>query len=173
MSISSRFAVAVHTLTLLAINGDAPVTSESIASSVNTHAVVIRRLLGRLREAGLVTSQPGVGGGATLTRRPEEITLLEVYHAVEGSQLFSLHQRQPDAECRCGRTIQPVMGKVFLRVESAMERELAGLTVAQVARDVEERAALYGLATPVGRPRTGKSRDSEQAADHSPIVQEN
>jgi Rrf2 family protein len=137
MSISSRFAVAVHTLTLLALNGEEPVTSEEIASSVNTHPVVIRRLLGRLRQAGLVTSQPGVGGGAMLARRAEEITLLAVFRAVEATQLFALHQQPPDPECHCGRHIQPVMSKVFLRVEGAVEQELANVTLAQVVQEVQ------------------------------------
>jgi Rrf2 family protein len=158
MSISSRFAVAVHTLTLLALDGHSPVTSDYIASSVNTNPVVIRRLFGRLSQAGLVSSQPGAGGGAMLTRRPEEITLLDVFRAVESAELFSLHHHRPDPECRCGRYIQPVIGKVFLQVESAMERELAGLTVAQVLHEVQAAASPHGDPPPAD-PRQPNKRD--------------
>src|SRR3712207_248133 len=66
MAASSRFAVAVHILTLLADAGGEPVTSEYIAASVNTNPSLIRRLLSALARAGLTTSQLGTGGGALL-----------------------------------------------------------------------------------------------------------
>ncbi|HEY4389291.1 MAG TPA: Rrf2 family transcriptional regulator, partial [Ktedonobacteraceae bacterium] len=62
ISTNSQFAVAIHTLTLIAQAGDEPITSEYIAGSVNTNPVFIRRILGLLSRAGLVASQPGVGG---------------------------------------------------------------------------------------------------------------
>ena len=68
MNNSTRFAVAVHTLTLILQGQGEPVTSEAIAGSVNTNPVVIRRVLGALRGADLVLSQGGNGGGWRLTR---------------------------------------------------------------------------------------------------------
>lgn len=62
MAQNSQFAVALHILTLLALNAHEPLTSEYIAGSVNTNPVFIRRVLGKLAHASLVTSQPGVGG---------------------------------------------------------------------------------------------------------------
>jgi DNA-binding IscR family transcriptional regulator len=61
--VNCRFTVAIHVLCLLAAQHPQPLTSEFIAGSVNTNPVVIRRLLGSLRRAGLVKSQPGVSGG--------------------------------------------------------------------------------------------------------------
>ncbi|HEX8852924.1 MAG TPA: Rrf2 family transcriptional regulator, partial [Pyrinomonadaceae bacterium] len=82
MSANSRFAVAVHALTLLAWAGEEPVKSEYLACSVNTNPVVIRRILCALARAGLVTSQTGASGGSRLARPAAEITLREVYRAV-------------------------------------------------------------------------------------------
>ena len=76
--ISSRVAVAVHVLAYLAWKRHEAATSERIAASVNTNPVVVRRIVGALRNAGMVTVQPGVGGGAQLARTPRDITLLEV-----------------------------------------------------------------------------------------------
>ena len=76
--ISSRVAVAVHVLAYMAWKRSEAVTSERIAASVNTNPVVVRRIVGALRNAGMVTVQPGVGGGATLAREPHDITLLDV-----------------------------------------------------------------------------------------------
>jgi len=136
---NSRFALAVHVLVLLAIEKkDEPTTSEYLAFSASTNPVVIRRILGGLRRAGLVTAQPGAGGGSNLARNPEEITLLEVYRAVGGTELFSIGDREPNPECICGRNLQPILIGVFFQAEKAAEASLARITIAELAREVEE-----------------------------------
>ena len=77
MPSSSRFAVALHVLTLLETEGGRPVTSDYIAASVNTNPVIIRRSLGDLRRAALVEIRHGAGAGWSLARDPEDISLLE------------------------------------------------------------------------------------------------
>ena len=139
--ISSRVAVAVHVLAYLAWRSDGPSTSERIAASVNTHPVVVRRIVGALRNAGMVSVQPGVGGGAALARHPGRITLLDVYHAVEdGGELFSLPAQTPSQACNVGANIRDVLQGVFCRAHTAMEEVLAGVTVEEVGRQVMERA---------------------------------
>src|SRR5574341_555129 len=133
---SSRFAVAVHTLAILAARDSEAisVTSKMIAESVNTNPVVIRRILGALRGAHLVASQPGTGGGWTLTRRPNEITLRHVYRAVEDAPLFAMPLRPPNAHCDIGRNIQEILDRYFTDAERAMEERLAAVTLAEVMR---------------------------------------
>ena len=99
MPTSTRFAVAVHMLTALAVGDGAPLRSEDLAYSVNTGPVVIRGLLSRLSDAGLTRSQLGAGGGALLARPADKIRLLDVYEAVEDTELFSLHRTPPCANC--------------------------------------------------------------------------
>lgn len=141
MSISSRSAVGVHVLALLAQTGEEPLSSEVMAGSVNTNAVVIRRVLGRLRRAGLVGSLEGSGGGWRLARAPVGITLLDVYRAVEEEPLFSLHSRQPNPACLVGRNIQGALEDAFGEAEGAMERRLAETTMAEVLDAVLARAS--------------------------------
>lgn len=137
-ALSSRFTVAVHILALLTIENKAePTTSEYLARSASTNAVVIRRILKMLGEAGLVEAQPGAHGGTTLARLPEQITLLEVYNAVESGHVFSFGNREPNPYCICGRSLEPVIKKVFHQAETALEKTLAGVTIADIARDVE------------------------------------
>ena len=144
--ISSRVAVAVHVLAYLAWRRDEPSTSEQVAASVNTNPVVVRRLVGALRNAGMVTVQPGVGGGATLAREPGDITLLDVYRAVEDADgLFSLHPQQPCRDCGVGANIQEVLQGVFCRAERALEEVLAQVTVEDVGREVHGMARAQGL----------------------------
>lgn len=136
MSISSRFAVGVHILTLLAQSQGKPVTSEWMAGSASTNPAVVRKLLGMLAKAGLTTSQLGVGGGALLARSPEAITLLDVYRAVEEGTLFSLHHEQPNPACPVGCNIQSALRGTMTRAQRALEEELASQTIAGVLNDV-------------------------------------
>jgi DNA-binding IscR family transcriptional regulator len=104
MSTSSRFAVAVHVLTLMAWADEESLKSEQVAESVNTNPVVIRRMLCELAESNLVISQTGAFGGSRLAREPEQITLLDIYHAVENPGVFSLHRHPPSPRCPVGVT---------------------------------------------------------------------
>ena len=132
MSTSSRFAVAVHVLSLMAWSEDEPLKSEQVADSVNTNPVVIRRMLCDLAQNKLVISQTGSMGGSRLARRPEEITLLDVYRAVECRGVFSLHRQHPSSRCPVGVNIETVLGQVLEEVDSAVEQVLAKITIRDV-----------------------------------------
>jgi Rrf2 family protein len=136
MPTSTRFAVAAHVLTALAVSGGKPLRSEDLAFSANTGAVVIRGLLSRLSEAGLTRSQLGAGGGAMLARPPEAIRLLDVYNAVEDMELFSVHRTPPCKSCAVGGNILDALQPTLDRARRAMEAELAKTTIADVAAEV-------------------------------------
>ncbi|MBN2980801.1 MULTISPECIES: Rrf2 family transcriptional regulator [Cohnella] len=139
MTISSRFSVAAHILSLLDMFKDQRLTSDSIADSVNTNPVVIRRIMGMLNKAGLVHTSAGVAG-ARLAREMSEITLLDVYRAVQGEQeaLFSMHEN-PNPACPVGRNIQGALETTFGRAQLAMENELAKVTMADISLDIAQR----------------------------------
>jgi len=148
---NSRFAVAVHILTLLEQGRGEPVTSEYIASSVNTNPSLIRRLLGMLAGAGLTTAQLGTGGGALLARPASEITLLDVYRAVDDGELFAMHRERPNPACPVGRNIQAALERRIDAAERALAAELARTTVADVSADVRrEDRRRRGSAAPAG-----------------------
>ena len=138
MSISSRFSVAIHILCLLAINKDkATNTSEYLAGSVNTNPVVIRKVMSMLKGAGLVHVRAGVAG-AKLAKELSEITLLEVYKAVNvvaENDLFSSHEH-PNPECIVGRNIQQSLTKQFSAAQKAMEHSLEIVTLEDVVQDI-------------------------------------
>lgn len=136
MPTSTRFVVAVHVLTALAVSGDKPLRSEDLAYSANTGAVVIRGLLSRLGEAGLTRSQMGAGGGALLAKPAHEIRLLDVYQAVEDTELFSLHRTPPCANCAVGGSILEAIRPILSRARNALEEELAQATIADIAAEV-------------------------------------
>src|SRR5436190_7754954 len=109
MSTNSQFAIAVHTLALLARSGEEPAKSDCIARSVNTNPVIIRRTICALADAGLVTSQSGPSGGSKLAKPTESINLLDIYRALEQRPIFGLHCRTPDPDCPVGKNIELVL----------------------------------------------------------------
>ncbi|MGB9182132.1 MAG: Rrf2 family transcriptional regulator [Pyrinomonadaceae bacterium] len=134
MPTSSRFAVAVHVLTLMAWAGDEPLKSEYVAESVNTNPVVIRRILCALARARLVASQTGAAGGSRLARSPARITLLDIYRAVEGGDVFSLHRQPPSRDCAVGMNIEAVLEDVLEEVTVAVDGVLANITVENIVQ---------------------------------------
>jgi Rrf2 family protein len=140
MHTNTRFAVGVHILTLLSQAGDELLTSETIAASVNTNPVVIRRVLGYLRRVGMVVSQPGNRGGWRLCQPAEAITLRAVYRAVDQEQAIAIHSR-PNPACPVGRVIQQSLEQVTAQAQEALEASLGTTTVADVLADVSLRIA--------------------------------
>ena len=132
MSSSSRFAVAVHVLTLMAWSDDESLKSEQMAESVNTNPVVIRRMLCELAEDKLVVSHTGATGGSRLAREPAQISLLDVYRAVECPDVFSLHPKRPSHRCPVGATIGPLLKDVRGEIDSAIEDVLGKITIEDV-----------------------------------------
>jgi Rrf2 family protein len=137
MQISSRFSIAIHIFTCIhLLNEKYKVTSEFIAGSVNVNPVIIRKLLGQLKAADLVTVTRG-SGGAAITRPLKEITFLDIYRAVEcveEGKLFNFHDN-PNPKCPVGKNIHLVLDDKLLRVQQAMESELAAITLEDVIED--------------------------------------
>ncbi|WP_445509645.1 Rrf2 family transcriptional regulator [Rossellomorea marisflavi] len=127
--INTRLSVAIHIMSLVAM--DPKQSSDQIAQSVTTNPVVIRRLSGDLKKAGLLTSQAGVPG-FNLTRDPQDITLLDIYKAVNmEKELFSIHDK-PNPKCPVGKRIQGTLDETFKSVQTAMENELNEQTLKDI-----------------------------------------
>lgn len=120
--------MAVHVLAVLAHkDGDS-----LLASSVNTNPVLIRRLLRLLQAARLVETREGAGLGSRLACAAERINLAEVYRAEEAHEPFLLPSRQPNGQCPVAEGIRRAVAEVFVSVESALERDLGSVTLADM-----------------------------------------
>lgn len=137
MQISSRFTIAVHIIICIeAFKDTHKVTSEFIASSVNVNPVVIRRLLQQLKKAGIVEVKRG-SGGADIARPLDEITLLDVYNAVESVDngvLFHFHEN-PNQLCPVGRNIHAIMDSRLQEIQTAMETKMRAMTLSEIMED--------------------------------------
>jgi DNA-binding IscR family transcriptional regulator len=129
---NSQFAMAVHVLAMLANNCDERMKSGNLAESVNTNAVVIRRLLCDLHDAGLVVSQTGYSGGSCLTRDPSKIFLTDIFEAVTATEVFALHRNEPDPDCEIGVGLRPVLENLQNEVSESVKETLAGYSLQNV-----------------------------------------
>jgi Rrf2 family protein len=129
---NTQFALAVHALTLL--GGAQPgevLSSEVLSGSIGASPVHVRRVLGRLRGAGLALSRPGARGGWQLAKGTEQATLAEVWRAVQGQdQVLGLHGPNPD--CTVGRRIQAELIAIDRRAARAIEEELEITTLSML-----------------------------------------
>jgi Rrf2 family protein len=140
-----KFAVAIHTAGMLALAEKMRVSSETIARSVSTNPVVVRRVISLLAKHGLVEVRKGQAGGAALARPPAEITLKELYRAVEPPPIMTVPRNAPDgAECPVAKYLAPVLTEFFASAECGFIERLSRFTLADVLAAVEQRMADQG-----------------------------
>ncbi|MCD8141457.1 MAG: Rrf2 family transcriptional regulator [Planctomycetaceae bacterium] len=138
MRINTQFPVAVHILAVLAYFDDSPLPSETIAGSVGTNPVVVRRIMAQLKRCGMVETKSGKG--ATLCREPATITLREIYDAVRSGRetLFDFHPN-PHPDCPVGATIADALGNPLGCAQAALEKELASFTLQDIVSAMRRR----------------------------------
>lgn len=133
---NSRLSVAIHILSLIASKPYEQITSDSIAESVNTNPVVIRRMCGLLKRGGMLTSRAGISG-ASLLKPPADITLLDIYLAVQSkSEWFAIHDH-PNHRCPIGSKIHPTLNRTFSTIQLTMEKELEHITLQDIMDEME------------------------------------
>ena len=134
MQISSRFTIAVHILTCIDYFVDERViTSEFLASSVGVNPVIIRQVILQLKAAGLVDVTRGKTG-ITLSRELKDITLYDVYDAVESvkGKLFRFHDN-PNPKCPVGKSIHSALDESLDDIQAALESKMKAITLSDIA----------------------------------------
>lgn len=139
MQISSRFTIALHILTALEIfKGQFPLTSDFLAGSVQVNPVIIRNILLKLKAAGMIQISRG-RNNMSLLKSPKEISLLDVYKAIEPLEhntLFAFH-KNPNPECPVGRNIHNLLDNRLMSVQTAMEEKLSKMNLADILNDLQ------------------------------------
>jgi len=119
-------------------HAEGPLTSDDIASMLRTNPVVVRRLLGGLREQGYVQSEKGHGGGWVLTADLASITLLDVYRAVGEPPLFSELVSEDHPECLVERSVNAHLSATLHEAEQAILEKFGAVTLAMLAEDFKK-----------------------------------
>ncbi|WP_246794533.1 RrF2 family transcriptional regulator [Burkholderia perseverans] len=136
MRTDSRLSRMLHALIHMG-RADGPLTSEAIAAMLCTNAVVVRRMLGGLRDAGYVQSEKGHGGGWTLAGSLDAITLLDVYRAVGAPPLFSELVSNDHPECLVERAVNAHLSAALGEAEQVLLAKFGEVTLGALARDFE------------------------------------
>jgi len=151
---SARFSVALHVLAHL-VDAEGPETSEQLAGCVGTNAVVVRRTMAGLREAGLVAATRGVGGGWALARDPATVTLRDVQAALGERLLQGVDVAGPGGPrggCLIQRAVAGTLDEFLEDAEALLAARLGRITLADLAGRVR------ALAPRGSAPLTATSR---------------
>lgn len=141
MQITSKFTIAVHIITAIDyFKDDMKVTSNFLAGSVGANPVIVRTVMGSLKDAGIISISQGKSG-ISLAKGLDEITFYDIYKAIDpvGEEgLFHFHEN-PNIECPVGRNIHAALDVRLHQVQDKMETEMKSITVADVAADVQKK----------------------------------
>jgi Rrf2 family protein len=138
-AVNTQFSIATHLMTTLGERGAQVTCSQDLADSINANASFIRRVLSRLVKAGLVESHSGNGGSCRLAKSPKNISLLDIYHAVEAPKVFAIHAYAENQECLVSCHIKSSMELVLDKVQASFEASLNDVALSEVMKDVESR----------------------------------
>lgn len=136
MQITSKFTIAVHIIAAIDYFKDSEkVTSSFLAGSVGANPVIVRNVMGNLKESGIIDISQG-RSGITLAKELDEITFFDVYKAVDcvnDEGLFHFHEN-PNMDCPVGRNIHKALDEELLNIQSAMENQMKSITIAEVVK---------------------------------------
>ncbi|KAB1439488.1 Rrf2 family transcriptional regulator [Candidatus Galacturonibacter soehngenii] len=131
---STKLSVSIHILSVIALMGEKPVTSEYIASSINTNPALVRRLMSRLKRAKFIETSTKLGVMG-LAKEAKDITLLDIFFAVEDqTDLFSIHGNT-NQNCPIGAKIEITLKDVYDDIQNATKQKLAAVTLADIIKE--------------------------------------
>lgn len=141
MRVSTRFPIAVHALMMIsALSGQRKVNSDFVSESTGVNAVIIRNIFIQLKKASLISVSPGPGG-TTLAKSPEQISLWDIYVAVEVERtedIFKFHENI-SPNCPIGSNIYELLFSHLDDAVMALKKELSGVTIADLINELHQR----------------------------------
>lgn len=136
----SRLSRMLHVLLHMARH-EAPLTSDAIARMLSTNAVVVRRTMAGLREAGYVRSEKGHGGGWAIAADLTKVSLLDVHRAVGGPRIFAIGNENPNPDCAVEKVVNDALEDALHQAEALLIERLGAVSLAELARDFDARCA--------------------------------
>ncbi|OJG47054.1 hypothetical protein RV04_GL000301 [Enterococcus hermanniensis] len=138
MKYSIQFSDAIHILTYIEIFKDTNyLSSEMIASSVETNAANVRKIMSNLKKSHLILTQTGKAK-PTLAKSPTEITLLDVYQSIEGNTNLIQVDPKTNPDCIVGANIQDVLTSTYTRLQASVEAEMSQISLQQIIEQIAE-----------------------------------
>ena len=126
---NTRFATALHILTLLASYPEEWLSSDYIAGSININPLMVRKELIFLNDAGLVESKKGKEGGVRLAKTADSILLSDVLRVVKNSEVLGKKNQKPNSNCPIGRQINDKLDELFSATDELVNQSLSAITL--------------------------------------------
>jgi len=138
MAVNTQFPIAVHIMAALGYRDCKDTTSGVLAMSVNTSSSFLRRVLAKLSKANLIRTSTGKGGCCRLAKKAENISLLDIYEAVDAPKAFSIHNYEEQKPCPVSCHIKAALEKALDKTQKSMEKCLAQISLAEVIADIKK-----------------------------------
>ncbi|QDC08870.1 Rrf2 family transcriptional regulator [Oceanicola sp. D3] len=145
MKRDSRLSSVLHALLHMAEH-DGPMSSEVLAKCMSTNPVVVRRTMGLLREAGLVTSTRGAAGGWEVAVPLESVTLRALHEALGEPTVFAIGNKSEAPGCLVEQSVNAVMDDAFAAAEALLLKRFEAVTLADLAEEFGARFAAHKAA---------------------------
>ena len=136
MAINTQFPIAVHLMAALGYRRGQDTTSATLATSVNTSPSFVRRILSKLSKAGLVETATGKAGACWLAKDAKNISLLDIYEAVDAPKAFSIHGYSEQKACPVSCNIKAALDKALSKTQKAMETTLKEISLDKIITDM-------------------------------------
>lgn len=143
MKRDSRLSGVLHVLLHMAEHG-APMTSEQLAEAMRTNPVVVRRTMAPLRDAGLVASERGHGGGWVIAAPLSAITMRDIYVALGSPEPFAMGNRTESPGCLVEQAVNVALADAFGEAERLLLERFRSVTLDQLAKDFHRRMKAHG-----------------------------
>lgn len=134
---NTRFATAIHIMTLLTKYPQEWLTSELIAGSINVNPVIVRKEIGVLREAGLMISRHGKEGGSQLSRDAKSISISEIYSAVKNTEVLGKKHQNPNPACSVGKEINNHLNTLFAETDKLVSNFLGNKSLQEFSEQFD------------------------------------
>lgn len=138
MKVSTQFSIAVHAMLMVAYFPDVKITSDIVAQSAGCNPVVIRNAFAKLKRAHLLLTKSGKGK-TELARPAEEISLWDIYSAIEGSNaelIFKIHTNTSGI-CPVGSQICNILNGHLIDATNAMKQELSAIKLSDLKNELQ------------------------------------
>ncbi|HEY3763462.1 MAG TPA: Rrf2 family transcriptional regulator [Verrucomicrobiae bacterium] len=137
MAVNTQFSIAVHIMAGLAAGCAREMTSSRLAMSVNTSPSFVRRVLAKLSKANLVETTTGKTGACRLAKNAKDISLLDIYRAVDAPKAFAIHAYKEQKSCTVSCKIKAALEHVLGKTQQSLESSLRGISLAQIISDMK------------------------------------
>jgi Rrf2 family protein len=143
MKRDSRLSGVLHVILHMA-DVDGPMTSDELARVMQTHPVVVRRVMAGLRDSGLVRSEKGHGGGWVLSCNLTDITLGDIFNALDAPELFAMGNHTETPGCLVEEAVNAALDNAFAEARQLLLDRLGHVTLATLRKDFHARMRARG-----------------------------